>query len=103
MPDPSEQLQRIYLAGFELQTFERTPRAIGVVRDQVIALLEATPEGLKMIGTPGWRLGEIMGVLVEKDGRQIFQSKAETLEATPERLETLRRFKADLEELLASG
>ena len=57
----------------------------------------------KMIGTPGWRLGEIMGVLVEKDGRQIFQSKAETLEATPERLETLRRFKADLEELLASG
>jgi hypothetical protein len=103
MPDPSEQLQRIYLAGFELQTFERIPRAIGVVRDQVIALLEATPEGLKMIGTPGWRLGEIMGVLVEKDGRQIFQSKAETLEATPERLETLRRFKADLEQLLASG
>jgi hypothetical protein len=103
MPDPSEQLQRIYLAGFELQTFERIPRAIGVVRDQVIALLEATPEGLKMIGTPGWRLGEIMGVLVEKDGRQIFQSKAETLEATPERLETLRRFKADLEKLLASG
>jgi len=103
MPDPSEQLQRIYLAGFELQTFERIPRAVGVVRDQVIALLEATPGGLKMIGTPGWRLGEIMGVLVEKDGRQIFQSKAETLEATPERLETLRRFKADLEELLASG
>ena len=103
MPDPSEQLQRIYLAGFELQTFERIPRAVGVVRDQVIALLEATPGGLKMIGTPGWRLGEIMGVLVEKDGRQIFQSKAETLEATPERLETLRRFKADLEQLLASG
>ena len=103
MRDPSEQLQRIYLAGFELQTFERIPRAVGVVRDQVIALLEATPGGLKMIGTPGWRLGEIMGVLVEKDGRQIFQSKAETLEATPERLETLRRFKADLEQLLASG
>jgi hypothetical protein len=103
MPDPSEQLQRIYLAGFELQTFERIPRAVGVVRDQVIALLEATPEGLKMIGTPGWLLGEIMGVLVEKDGRQIFQSKAETLEATQERLETLRRFKADLEQLLASG
>jgi hypothetical protein len=103
MPDPSEQLQRIYLAGFELQTFERIPRAVGVVRDQVIALLEATPEGLKMIGTPGWRLGEIMGVLVEKDGRQIFQSKTETLEATPERLETVRRFRKDLEQLLAAG
>ena len=100
MPDPSEQLQRIYLAGFELQTFERIPRAIGVVRDQVIALLEATPDGLKMVGTPGWRLGEIMGVLVEKDGRQIFQSKSETLEATPERLEALRRFRTDLEQLL---
>jgi hypothetical protein len=102
MSDPSEQLQRIYLAGFELQTFERIPRAIGVVRGEVIALLEATPNGLKMVGTPGWRLGEIMGVLVEKDGRQVFQSKSETLEATPERLEALRRFRTDLEQLLGS-
>jgi hypothetical protein len=99
--DSAEQLQRIYLAGFELQTFDRFPKAIGVVRDNCIALLEATPAGLTMVGTPGWRLGEVMGVLVEEAGRQVFRAKSETVEATPERLEALRRFRAELEELLA--
>jgi hypothetical protein len=102
MPDPAEQLQRIYLAGFELQTFERYPRAVGVVRDGCIALLQATPTGLQMIGTPGWRMGEVLGVMVEKDGRQVFQAKSEVAEATPERLEALRRFRADLEQLLTA-
>src|SRR5512146_2706563 len=100
MADPAEQLQRIYLAGFELETFERYPKAVGVVREGCIALLEATPEGLKMTGTPGWRMGEVMGVLVEQGGRQVFQSKSDIVEATPERLEVLRRFRADLENLL---
>ena len=100
--DPAEQLQRIYLAGFELQTFERYPNSIGVVRDGCIALLKATPVGLQVIGAPGWSMGEVLGVLVEKDGKQVFQAKAEMVEATPERLETLRRFKADLEELLTA-
>src|SRR5580700_3493199 len=100
MPDPAEQLQRIYLAGFELQTFDRYPTAIGVIRDGCIALLRSTPVGLQLIGAPGWRMGEVLGVLVEKDGRQVFQAKSEVLEATPERLEALRRFTSDLEQLL---
>ena len=98
--DSAEQLQRIYLAGFELQTFDRYPRAIGAMRDGCIALLEATPQGLRMIGTPGWRMGEVLGVLIEKDGRQVFQSKGQVEDATPERLATLQRFRHDLESLL---
>lgn len=100
MPDPAQQLQRIYLAGFQLETFERFPKAIGVVRDNVIALLEATPEGLRMIGTPGWRMGEAMGVLIQMGGRQVFQNKAEIVEATPERLETVRRVREELQKLI---
>jgi|SRR5437868_1882841 len=100
MPDPAQQLQRIYLAGFELQTFERFPKAIGVTREGCIALVEASPEGLKIVGTPGWRMGDVMGVLVEKDGRQVFQWKSETVDATAERLETLARFRSDLDKLL---
>ena len=42
-----------------------------------------------MIGAPGWRMGEVLGVLVEKDGRQVFQAKSEIVEATPERLAAL--------------
>ena len=103
MSDPSEQLQRLYVAGFELQTFERYPNSVGVLRDGCIALLRATPGGLEMIGAPGWRMGEVLGVLVERDGGQVFQAKSETLEATPERLAALSRFRRDLEQLLKSA
>ena len=102
MPDPAEQLQRLYLAGFELQTFERYASSVGVIREGCIALLRATPSGLELIGAPGWRMGEVLGVLVEKDGRQVFQAKSEIVEATPERLEALRRFREDLERLLTA-
>ncbi len=100
MPDPAEQLQRLYLAGFTLETFERYPNAVGVVRDGAIALLAVTPEGLSMIGTPGWRMGEVMGVLVEKDGRKVFQAKTEVVEATPERLQALRTLESDVRNVL---
>jgi hypothetical protein len=101
MPDPAEQLQRIYLAGFELQTFDRFPRCVGVVRDSCIALLVPSVCGLQILGTPGWRMGEAIGVLTEKEGRPIFQAKQETVEATPERLETLRSFRDDLQSILS--
>jgi hypothetical protein len=103
MPDPAEQLQRLYLAGFELQTFDRFPKCVGVVRDNCIALLVPSAYGMQILGTPGWRLGETIGVLVESGGRQIFQAKQEIVEATPERLETLRSFRADLQALLGAG
>jgi hypothetical protein len=100
--DPAEQLQRIYLAGFEIETFDRFPKCVGVVRDGCIALLIPGVDGMQILGTPGWRMGEAIGVLVERDGQKIFQNKQETVEATPERLETLDRFKSDLKDLLSS-
>ncbi len=102
MPDSAEQLQRLYLAGFELQTFDRYPNSVGVLRDGCIALLRATATGLTIIGVPGWRMGEVLGVLVEKDGRQVFQSKSEIVEATPERLAALAKFREDLEQMLTA-
>jgi len=100
MPDSAEQLQRLYLAGFELQTFERYPRCFGVVREGCVALLVPGGDGLQILGTPGWRMGEVMGVLTEREGRKVFQAKSEVLEATPERLEVLQKFRDALTELL---
>jgi hypothetical protein len=100
MPDPAEQLQQIYVAGFELKVFDRFPKCVGVVRDSCIALLVPSADGLQMLGTPGWQMGEAMGVLVETGGRRVFQAKHEIVEATPDRLETLRRFREDLGQLL---
>ncbi|MDP9268814.1 MAG: hypothetical protein M3P27_10895 [Acidobacteriota bacterium] len=101
MPDPAHQLAELYAAGFDVQTFERYPRAVGVLRDGAIALVEPTPAGLRIIGTPGWRMGEVMGVLVEKDGAQVFQAKQEVVEATPERVAAVERLRADLAGIMA--
>ena len=100
MPDPAEQLQRLYLAGFDLQTFDRFPKCVGVVRNECIALLVPSQDGLQMLGTPGWRMGEAIGVLVEVGGRQVFQAKQELVEATPDRLQALSTFRAQLTAVL---
>jgi hypothetical protein len=100
--DPAAQLQRIYLAGFELKTFDRFPKCVGVVRNHCIALLVPSPAGLQILGTPGWEIGEVMGVLTEVDGRRVFQAKQQMVEATPERLEELRRFGDELERVLTA-
>jgi hypothetical protein len=100
MADPAEQLQKIYVAGFELKVFDRFPKCVGVVRDNCIALLVPSSDGLQMLGTPGWQMGEAIGVLVETGGRRVFQAKQEVIEATPERLGALRRFREDLHQLL---
>jgi hypothetical protein len=100
--DAFEQLRRLQEAGFALERFDRYPGHIGAIREECIALLEFTPAGLHLTGEPGWRMGEVMGVLVEKDGRKVFQAKSELLEASSERLEVLRRFREDLGQLLLS-
>jgi hypothetical protein len=99
--DPAEQLQRLYLAGFEFQTFERFPNSVGVIRGECIVLMLPTPQGLQMIGTPGWRVGEVIGVLVEKNGQRVFQNKEQIVEATPERLNALEQFRNDVKAAIA--
>jgi hypothetical protein len=101
MPDSSEQLQKLYVAGFELQTFDRFPKAIGVIRDNCIAFLVPGPEGLQILGNVGWRMGESLGPLVERSGKKVFVHKEEVLEATPERLAILESFTSDLKRLLS--
>jgi hypothetical protein len=98
--DSAEQLQRLYLAGFELQTFDRYPKCVGVIRDNCIALLVPGIDGLQVLGTPGWRMGEVMGVLTEVRGEKVFQAKSEIVDATAEKIEILNRFRADLTAIL---
>jgi hypothetical protein len=45
-------------------------------------------------------MGEVMGVLTESGGQKVFQAKNEVVEATPERLAALQKFREDLRELL---
>jgi hypothetical protein len=101
VPDPAEQLQAIYLAGFEIETFERFPNSVGLRKGNCIALVQVAEGGLKIVGRPGWRMGEFMGVLVERAGQRVFQAKSEMIEATPERISELESFARELEDLMS--
>jgi len=98
--DPAEQLQKLYLAGFDLQTFDRFPKTIGVLRDDCIAFVVPGAEGLQILGNAGWRMGESLGPLVERGGRKVFVHKNEVLEATDERMAVFERFRRDLRAVL---
>ena len=100
MPDSAEQLQRLYVSGFELQTFDRYPKCVGVMRDHCIALVVPGADGMQILGTPGWRMGEVMGVLTEVGGRKVFQAKNEIVDATADRLAALEAFSSDLKQIL---
>lgn len=101
MPNPEHRLQAIYLAGFEIETFDRFPNMVGLVKGNCIALVQPTAEGLKLIGQPGWHMGEVLGVLVERNGRRVFQAKSELVEATAERLGELENFCLELKGLMS--
>lgn len=100
MQDSAEQLQRLYVAGFELETFERFPKAIGVLRQGYIAFLVPGPDGLQILGNVGRRMGESLGPLVDRGGRKVFVHKQEELEATEEMIADLEQFRSDLRRLL---
>lgn len=101
MADPARQLQAIYLAGFAIETFDRFPNAVGLTKGSCIALVEPTPNGLRLIGQPGWHMGEVLGVLMEQAGKPIFRAKSEVVDATPERLAELEDFRDELAVLMA--
>lgn len=97
MADPAEILQKLYLAGFDIQSFDRFPRAIGISRGDCIALLEPDVDtGLRILGRAGWRIGDAIGVLTSHAGRGVFQWKDQVVEATPERLKLLQDFEREL-------
>jgi hypothetical protein len=72
------------------------------MRYDCVALLVPGVDGLQVLGAPGWRMGEVIGVLTEREGRKVFQAKSEIVEATPERLLALEKFRRELDELLKS-
>jgi hypothetical protein len=46
-------------------------------------------------------MGKVLGVLVERSGKKVFQAKSELVEATAERLAELENFREELEALMS--
>lgn len=101
--DPAVALPKLVERGFTLRSFPAYPRSLGAVRDNFVSLLEATAQGeVKLMGASGLLIGEKIGVLVEREGGQVFQAKTGEVPATPGMLESYRRFQDDLKEILSA-
>ena len=93
-------LEKLLQAGFEFVPLEHVVRYLPVAKRGFIALLDPSGGKLGIFGQVGYRIGEGVGVLVEKKEGKAFVWKNQSVEATPSLLEACERFKRELNELL---
>jgi hypothetical protein len=94
-------LERLVAQGFVPVAFPLYASAIGVRRGSFAALLiPAGDAAMKIMGEPCYVVGSNLAVRTRREGRQVFVWKDKAIEATPELLQELARFDADLAVLL---
>lgn len=99
-------LHKLLAAGFRFVTIARVERYLGVERDGFVALLDPADGQLKLFGQAGYRVGDSIGMLVERGAERTFVWHEQSVAATPELLALYERFRRELEEVLkpvASG
>ncbi len=94
-------LERIVAQGFTPVAFPLYANAIGIRRGSLAALLVPAGEAaLKIMGEPCYVIGTNLAARTRREGRLVFVWKDKLVEATPELLQELARFSADLAKLL---
>jgi len=94
-------LQRLHIAGFEIVAFPMYANYIGARKGNCAALLApAASGGFDIFGTPAYLIGGNFSVRVQRDGREFFVWKKESLEVTPERLAELEACVTELSHVL---
>src|ERR1700690_1190753 len=94
-------LQRAHAAGYEIVAFPMYANYIGTRKGNCAALLAPTATGgFEIFGTPAYLIGGNFSVRVQRNGREFFVWKKESLEVTPERRAELDAFAAELSQAL---
>jgi hypothetical protein len=94
-------LQGLLKAGFEFVQLPHVVRYLPVQKNGFVALLDSSAGKLEVFGEAGYRIGEGVGVLVEKKEGKAFVWKSQSIQATPALLQGFEDFKQDLKNLLA--
>ncbi len=95
-------LQRLVEAGFEIVPVERAESYLGVTQGGFIALVDPSGARLRLYGQAGYRMGEGIGMLVERGGRRVFVRHEQMVDATPELLAAYDQFRSELRAMLDS-
>lgn len=100
--DQVSRLEKLLRAGFHLVTLERFARYPAAEKDGMIALLDTSGETVRVFGQVGYRMGEGIGMLVERAGRKVFVWRHQSVPASPDLLATYDRFREELRRILES-
>jgi hypothetical protein len=93
-------LDRLAKAGFKLIAIPRVEHYLAVEKEGFAALLEPTGSGLRVFGQAGYRMGEGLGMLVERPEGRAFVWHGESVVATPELAARYEQFRNELKDLL---
>lgn len=102
-PYQAAKLETLLDAGFGFATIPRIERHLAVEKHGFVALLDLSEGQVRIFAQIGYRIGEGIGMLVERKGGKAFAWKEEVLYPTPELLAEYQRIKTELGKLLEPG
>jgi hypothetical protein len=92
----AEILQRLQALEFRIVAFPMYANYLGARKGNCAALLAPVNGGFTIFGAPAYMVGENLGARVKRRDGEWFVWKGERVEATPERVAELERFKSEL-------
>jgi hypothetical protein len=97
-------LERFRNAGFALAAFPLYASYLGVKKGNcAVLLVPVNGAGMNTYGEACYLVGGNLGVRMTREGRDWFVWKKEQVEATPARLQELRRFMDEVNGILAAS
>lgn len=100
-PQQMQTMERLLAAGFRPIAIPPYENAICIKKGDCAVVLTAVPNGgLKMLAPPTYMVGGNLSVKLRRGLGEVFVSKKNEIDATPERLNELDSFRRELSELL---
>ena len=100
-PQQMHMMQRLFEAGFRPIAMSPYENALCLKRGDCAAVLGPVPNGgLRVLAPPSYLVAGNLGVKLTRGSGEVFVWKKNEVEATPDRLEELARFKRELMRIL---
>ena len=102
-PQQMQTMERLFEAGFSPVAIPPYENAVCLKRGDCAAVLAPVPNGgLKVLAPPSYLVAGNLSVKLKRGSGEVFVWKKNEVEATPDRLEELARFKRELMQILDS-
>jgi hypothetical protein len=100
-PQQMKTMERLFEAGFRPIAIPPYENALCLKRGDCAAVLAPVPNGgLKVLAPPSYLVAGNLSVKLRRGSGEVFVWKKSEVEAKPDRLEELARFKRDLMQIL---